>query len=193
MLNLEDIHTLDQLRRAVEAFEDCDLKKHAQNTVFADGNPDSGIVLIGEAPGAQEDSVGRPFVGRSGKLLDSMLATIGLDRSSVYITNTVFWRPPDNRTPTLEEIQSCRPFLLKHLSLIKPKVIVLVGGTAVKAVLRHGEPMAKLRRKWLSFQLENGEDVPMMVMFHPAYVLRNPPAKKEACEDLKMLHEFLHS
>jgi uracil-DNA glycosylase len=191
-MNLDHITTLEQLRAEVEAFEGCTLKASATRTVFADGNPEAKIVLIGEAPGAQEDALGKPFVGRSGQLLDKMMQSIGLDRhntgaDSVYITNTVFWRPPDNRTPTPLETLSCRPFLMKHLELKKPEIIVLVGGTAVKSVLQTKEGMGTFRSRWLEFAVPGLGVVPTLATFHPAYLLRNPPAKKEAWEDLKML------
>jgi DNA polymerase len=191
-MNLDHIKTLEQLRAAVEAFEGCTLKPFATKTVFSDGNPAAKIVLIGEAPGAQEDAVGKPFVGRSGQLLDKMLAAIGLDRhsegsNSVYITNTVFWRPQDNRTPTPAETLSCRPFLMKHLELKKPEIIVLVGGTAVKSMLQTTDGIGKFRNRWLEFEVPGLGKVPTLATFHPAYLLRNPPAKKEAWDDLKML------
>lgn len=191
-MDLGHIRTLQELRTAVEAFEGCSLKPFATRTVFSDGNPKAKIVLIGEAPGAQEDAVGKPFVGRSGQLLDKMLAAIGLDRhadgpNSVYITNTVFWRPEDNRTPTPAETLSCRPFLMKHLELLRPEIIVLVGGTAVKSVLQTTEGIGKFRNRWLGFDVPGLGNVATLATFHPAYLLRNPPAKKEAWEDLKML------
>ncbi|RYG61444.1 MAG: uracil-DNA glycosylase [Alphaproteobacteria bacterium] len=191
-MDLSKITTLEQLRADVEAFEGCTLKAGATRTVFSDGNPKAKIVLIGEAPGAQEDALGKPFVGRSGQLLDKMMQSIGLERhsegkNSVYITNTVFWRPPDNRTPTPAEILSCRPYLMKHLALIKPEIIVLVGGTAVKSVLQSKEAMGSLRQRWLDFDVDGFGRVPTLATFHPAYLLRNPPAKKDAWEDLKML------
>ena len=191
-MNLDNITTLEQLRAAVEAFEGCTLKPFATRAVFSDGNPAAKIVLIGEAPGAQEDAVGKPFVGRSGQLLDKMMESIGLDRhadgpNSVYITNTVFWRPEDNRTPTPVETLSCRPFLMKHLELKKPEIIVLVGGTAVKSVLQTKEGIGNFRSRWLEFDVPGLGKVLTLATFHPAYLLRNPPAKKEAWEDLAML------
>ncbi|TKW61770.1 MAG: uracil-DNA glycosylase [Blastochloris viridis] len=193
-MDLSHITTLAELRAAVEAFEGCSLKASANRTVFSDGNPQGGIVLIGEAPGAQEDAQGKPFVGRSGQLLDKMLAEINLsrntaDKGGVYITNTVFWRPPDNRTPTPAEILSCRPFLLKHLELLRPKIIVMVGGTAVKAVLQTKDGIGQFRNRWLEFDVPGYGKVPTLATFHPAYLLRNPPAKKEAWADFLMLRE----
>ena len=193
-MDLSTVSTLQGLRAAAEAYEGCPLKAFAQCTVFADGYPQGGIVLIGEAPGAQEDAVGKPFVGRSGQLLDKMLAEIGLSRHTegqggVYITNTVFWRPPDNRTPTQTEILSCWPFLLKHLELLRPKIIVMVGGTAVKAVLQTDKGIGQFRSRWLEFEVPHVGKVPTLATFHPAYLLRNPPAKKEAWADFLMLRE----
>lgn len=188
-MDLGHVGTLEELRAAVEAFQGCPLRQYATRTVFADGNPASGIMLIGEAPGAQEDLVGKPFVGRSGQLLDKMLLAIGLDRTSVYITNTIFWRPPDNRTPTPAETATCRPFLLKHVEIMKPQIIVLVGGTAAKTVLQTVEGIGVLRaKKWMKFNVPGlAEPIDMMATFHPAYLLRNPPAKPDAWEDLKRL------
>lgn len=189
-MDLSHLATLDQLHEAIRAFEGCTLKASATRTVIGDGNPHGGIVLIGEAPGAEEDRQGIPFVGRSGKLLDQMLAAIGLSRQTVYITNTVFWRPPDNRTPTPAEVASCRPFLDRHLSLLHPKLLLLVGGTAAKTVLNTEEGIGKLRRRW--HQVANPYlPAPLLALptFHPAYLLRNPPAKKDAWEDLKMFRD----
>lgn len=188
-MELGHITNLADLLAEVEAFQGCPLRKYATRTVFADGNPEGGIVLIGEAPGAQEDAIGKPFVGRSGQLLDKMLLSIGLDRTKVYITNTIFWRPPDNRTPTPAETATCRPFLMRHLALAKPKIIVLVGGTAAKTVLQSTDSMARLRKRWMAFDVPGLGAVDMMATFHPAYLLRNPPAKKDAWEDLQMLRD----
>lgn len=195
-MNLDHVRTLDELRAAIVAFDGCGLKYSATQMVFADGDPGAGIVVIGEAPGANEDAVGKPFVGRSGQLLDKMLGSIGLERArkgagGVYITNAVFWRPPDNRTPTPQEIAACRPFLLKHLELIKPQVIVLVGGTALKAVLQTKLPMAHYRQTWFDFEVPNRGAVATTATFHPAYLLRNPPAKSEAQQDFEMIRKKL--
>lgn len=193
--DLGSISTLDALRAEVEAFQGCTLRTAATRTVFSAGNPKARIMLIGEAPGAQEDAQGVPFVGRSGQLLDKMLASIGLFRTSddpatsVYITNTVFWRPPDNRTPTPAETASCRPFLIKHIALVAPALLVLVGGTAAKAVLQTPESMGRLRRHWHAFDVPGLGAVPTLATFHPAYLLRNPPAKKDAWDDLLFLHD----
>lgn len=187
-MNLSHLTTLEDLYAFIKAYEGCPLKANATNTVIGDGNPAADIVLIGEAPGAEEDRQGKPFVGRSGKLLDQMLEAIGLNRRSVYITNTVFWRPPDNRTPTPAEVASCRPLMDKHLALLKPKLLLLVGGTASKAVLKTETGITKLRLRWHNVDVPGLADpIPALPTFHPAFLLRNPPAKKDAWEDLKLL------
>lgn len=179
--------TLDELKAAVEAFEGCALKVTAKNTVFADGHPGASVMLIGEAPGRDEDLQGLPFVGRSGHLLDRMLNSIGLDRStSAYITNVIFWRPPGNRPPTPEEAAICAPFLLRHIELQQPKVLVLLGGTPVKHVLQVEEGITKIRGRWGHFAV-NGLEIPALPTFHPAYLLRQPAAKRQAWQDLLSL------
>jgi uracil-DNA glycosylase family 4 len=184
--------TLAELRAALEAFEGCALKHTATQLVFADGTLDAPVCVIGEAPGAEEDKQGKPFVGRSGQLLDNMLASIGLTRTkNVYITNAVNWRPPNNRPPTGAEIAACRPFLRRHLALAKPAVLLLVGRTAAKAVLEDDSPMNAMRQNWLSYTGEGGQTIPTLVTFHPAYILRNPAAKPEMQADLKFLQAWL--
>lgn len=187
---LAHLTTLAQLREAIESFQGCALRTPATRTVMCDGNPQAKIMLIGEAPGAEEDKQGKPFVGRSGQLLDQMLKAIGLDRTTVYITNTVFWRPPENRTPTPAETASCRPLLDRHIALVNPSLILLVGGTAAKTVLQTDTGITRLRQHWHG--LKNpylSQPVPCLPTFHPAYLLRNPPAKKDAWEDLKLLRD----
>ena len=176
--------SLDELLNAIRAFDGCPLKRTATTTCICDGNPDSGIMVIGEAPGAEEDRKGKPFVGPAGWLLDRMLATIGLDRSSVYITNTLYWRPPGNRTPTPEEIAVCLPFLERQVELIRPKILVFAGGTAVKAMFSTSEGITRLRGRWFRRELPDGEAVPAIAMFHPAYLLRQPARKRESWHDL---------
>jgi uracil-DNA glycosylase len=176
--------TLDELRAAVEAFEGCQLKVTAKHTVFADGHQGAPVMLIGEAPGRDEDLQGVPFVGRSGQLLDRMLNAIGLDRAtSAYITNVIFWRPPGNRPPTPEEAAICAPFLIRHIELKQPKVLVLLGGTPVKHVLNIEEGITRTRGRWGRYLL-NGVEIPALPTFHPAYLLRQPAAKKQAWQDL---------
>ena len=185
--------TLPDLRAAVEAFEGCALKETATHTVFADGADGARAMFIGEAPGADEDRIGRPFVGVSGQLLDRMLAAIGLSRSlNAYITNILFWRPPGNREPSSEEIALCLPFVMRHIELVRPKVLVFLGGPSAKTLLGRAEGITRLRGKWQEFRtqgmLERGEPpIAAMAMFHPAYLLRTPGAKREAWRDLMAL------
>ncbi len=183
--------TLDGLRAAIEGFEFCDLKRGARSTVFADGNPQAAVMVIGEAPGRDEDIKGRPFVGRAGKLLDRMFAAIGLGRdsadsaSAVYITNILPWRPPQNRDPRPEEIAMMLPFARRHIALVAPEVLVLMGNISCQALLgRRG--ITRLRGNWTA-----AEGRPALPMFHPAYLLRNPHAKREAWQDLLMLQSRL--
>lgn len=179
--------SLEALKKLVEEFDGCDLKRGAQNTVFADGNPNSEIMFIGEAPGANEDEQGIPFCGQSGKLLDNIIAAIGLSRDkNAYITNTVFWRPPANRKPTNEEIAICRPFVKKHIALVKPKLIILVGSTAVESLLEIDAPITKLRGTYFDYTNEflGGKAIRTTAIFHPSYLLRQPAHKKTMWFDL---------
>ena len=169
--------SLEALREVMLRFEGCNLKKTATQLVFADGNPAARVMLIGEAPGREEDLDGRPFVGRSGKLLDRMLAAIGLDRSSVYIVNVVPWRPPGNRTPSAQETEICRPFLTRQIELVDPAVLVSLGGPAAKALTGSADGILKLRGKWQSYRVGERE-VP--VPRHPAPGLSPAPAAAEA-------------
>lgn len=174
--------TLDDLRQALETFDGCALKSSASRLVFADGTPGSDIMLIGEAPGREEDRQGKPFVGRSGQLLDRMLAGIGLTRQNVYITNIVPWRPPLNRKPELSEIQVCLPFLLRHIELAAPKVVMTLGGTATQHLLGESAGIMQMRGRW--FELQVGKlTVPVMPTLHPAYLLRTPAQKRQAWRD----------
>lgn len=185
---------LEELRHAVMNFDLCDLKKGAKNTVFADGAPSAKIMLLGEAPGATEDEKSIPFCGESGMLLDEMLASIGLSRKeNVYISNTVFWRPPANRAPTKEEISICKPFVEKHISLINPSAIILVGGTAAKSLLGDHVQISKIRKEYYQYKnqyLKNS--IVITGIFHPAYLLRSPLNKKDSWFDLlKIKQKFL--
>lgn len=184
--------SLEALRAAIEAFDGCALKKTATQTVFADGNPDSGVMLIGEAPGAEEDKQGIPFCGASGKLLDKMFESIQLPRSAFYITNSIFWRPPGNRTPSPEEIAICRPFVEKHIALIKPRVLVLIGASATKALLNTDVGITRLRGKSYSYK-NDYLDAPItsFVTFHPSFLLRQSAAKRLAWHDLLAIEAFL--
>jgi uracil-DNA glycosylase len=187
-----DAGTVEALAAAVAAFDGCTLKRTATNTVFADGNPNGSVMIIGEGPGADEDRIGRPFVGRAGQLLDRMLAAIGLDRSSVLITNVVYWRPPGNRTPTAAEIASCLPFVLRHIALVRPKVLVLCGGTAAGALLPQGQGITRLRGRWFDLAVPGlDRPVPTLPMFHPSFLLRTPERKREAWRDLLSLRARL--
>jgi uracil-DNA glycosylase family 4 len=184
--------TVDALAAMVAGFDGCSLKRTATNTVFADGNPVGPVMIIGEGPGADEDRIGRPFVGRAGQLLDRMLAAIGLDRGSVMITNVVYWRPPGNRTPTAVEIASCLPFVLRHIALVKPKVLVLCGGTAAGALLPQGQGITRLRGRWFDLAVPGlDRPVPTLPMFHPSFLLRAPERKREAWRDLLSLRARL--
>jgi len=174
--------TLEELKAAITAFEGCPLKKTAMNTVFADGNPDSGLMFVGEAPGAEEDRKGLPFVGRAGMLLDKMLAAIGRDRSSAYISNILPWRPPGNRTPTPNETTICLPFIARHIELAKPKVIVFLGGTAAGTLLDRREGITKLRGRWFTYESAAGP-IQALPTYHPAYLLRQPALKQFAWKD----------
>ena len=172
--------SLAELEAALAAFDGCGLKETALSLCFADGNPAARLMLIGEAPGAEEDRLGKPFVGASGKLLDRMLATIGLDRQSVYITNVIYWRPPGNRSPTQAEIAACQPFLERQIALLEPDLIVFVGGIAARALLGVNEGVTKLRGRRFTYLTQGGRSIPALVMFHPAYLLRTPAQKRLA-------------
>lgn len=171
--------TLAQLKEIVQNFDGCPLKLTATNTVFADGSEKAKIMLIGEAPGANEDLEGIPFCGQSGKLLNNILLSIGLKREDVYITNTVFWRPPANRRPTAEELNICRPFVEKHIALLNPEVILLVGATAVEALLGAEASMHEIRADYKDYKNQYMDKViKTAVIFHPSYLLRQPQKKK---------------
>lgn len=181
--------SLAELRAALEAFDGCPLKVTATNLVFADGVDQADVMVIGEAPGADEDRQGKPFVGVSGQLLDRMLGFIGLDRgTNVHITNVLYWRPPGNRTPTDAEVAACRPFVERHIQLVAPKVILLVGGKSAKSLIGTEQGITKLRGKWVEVA-PGGElgPVPAVPTFHPAYLLRNPAMKRFAWRDLLAL------
>src|ERR1700722_13273091 len=180
--------TIEALAALVAGFDACPLKRTATNTVFADGNPAAPVMIIGEAPGADEDRLGKPFVGRAGQLLDRMLAGIGLDRSGVQITNVIYWRPPGNRKPATAEIASCLPFVLRHIALSRPKGLVLAGGTAATSLLDTTEGITRLRGRWFNLAVPGIETpLPTLPMFHPAFLLRSPERKREAWRDLLAL------
>ena len=175
--------TLSELRDAISGFDGCNLKFTAKSTVFSDGNPEAKIMLIGEAPGRDEDTQGIPFVGRSGQLLNKMLAAIGLDRENVYITNVIPWRPPGNRTPTPQETEICRPFIERHIALVKPDLLLLIGGSSAKTLLKTTKGIMSLRGRWHDCEFGD-HSIPAMPMFHPAYLLRQPAQKRMAWNDL---------
>lgn len=181
--------TIDALRAALERFDGCALRRTATHLVFADGTAGAPLMVVGEAPGADEDRVGRPFVGVSGQLLDRMLAAIGHERNSnVFISNVIFWRPPGNRKPTTEELATCLPFIERLIVLARPKVLLLAGATAAGSLLRTAEAVSRLRGRWIDFTpAGSGAPVPTLVTYHPAYLLRTPLAKREAWRDLLAL------
>ncbi len=186
--------TRDELRAALAAFDGCALSATATNLVFADGNPDSGLMLIGEGPGAEEDRAGKPFVGAAGQLLDRMLASIGLDRTQYLITNLLPWRPPGNRNPTEAEVQICLPFLLRHIALVQPRRIVLLGAFASQSVLASKTGITRLRGRWAEAVIPGlDKPVPALPMLHPAYLLRNAAAKREAWADWLALRRAIDS
>lgn len=174
--------TLGELKMALENFDGCSLKSVAQHTVFADGRPDAKIMVIGEAPGADEDMLGLPFVGISGQLLDRMLASIDLFRTeNVYITNVIPWRPPGNRKPTPQEVAICLPFIIRHIELVKPEILVLFGGAAASAMLNRTSPIGQLRGRWYEYSERR---IPTLATYHPAFLLRTPSHKREVWKDL---------
>ena len=188
----EGCSTLAELEAAIRGFEGCALKRTAKNTVFADGTPGAPVMIVGEAPGADEDRLGKPFVGVSGQLMDRMMGAIGLTRDGgFYITNILFWRPPGNRTPTTTEQGMCLAFTRRHIELAKPKVLVLAGGVAVKAVLDTTEGITRLRGKWTGYTLDDGSVIPTMPTFHPAYLLRTPASKRQSWQDLLAIDKKL--
>ena len=183
--------TLDELAFALESFEGCSLKKTAKSTVFSDGVSSARIMLVGEAPGQDEDRTGKPFIGRSGQLLDAMMATIGLSRAdNLYIANVIPWRPPGNRAPSVEELETCKPFIMRQIELVAPEIIVLVGGTSAKTLLNTETGITRLRGKWQTLEI-GGRDIPALPFFHPAYVLRRPETKIDVWADLCALKQKL--
>ncbi|MFM8746580.1 MAG: uracil-DNA glycosylase [Aestuariivirga sp.] len=188
--------SLGEIEAALDRFDACPLKKTATRLCFADGNPAARVMLVGEAPGRDEDIQGKPFVGRSGQLLDRMLAAIGLSRqaadreSAVFITNTIFWRPPGNRTPTEAETQMCLPFLLRAIELQKPDFIVCLGATPAHRLTGRNDGILKLRGKWVTANV-SGRNIPLLPTLHPAYLLRQPAQKRLAWRDLLSLREML--
>lgn len=184
--------TVEELREQVTHFDGCSLRTTAMNLVFADGNPSSSLMFVGEAPGEEEDRQGKPFVGASGQLFDRMLAAAGIARADIYITNILFWRPPGNRTPTDAEIAACLPFVEHHIALIKPKILIPLGGVAAKTLLRTKDGITRLRGKWTTYAppAEEGQEtppIPCLPIYHPAYLLRQAIAKRQAWNDVLLL------
>ena len=178
----------DDLRKIISKCEQCDLHKTRNKTVFGSGQLNSKIMIIGEAPGKDEDEQGEPFIGRAGKLLDAFLQSIDLSREKVFITNTVKCRPPDNRNPSLDELNQCSSFLNSQINAIRPKVLILLGKVAANSLLDNDSPMSDLRQKKLFI---DNHDIPVIVFYHPAYILRSPLKKSEVWEDLKYLNNIL--
>lgn len=192
--------TLDDLKRVICEFSGLAITKTATNTVFSDGLPGASVMIVGEAPGADEDRMGRPFVGVSGQLLDRMFACIGLSRTetdpekALYISNILNWRPPGNRTPVPAEIETCLPFIERHIALAAPKLLILAGGVSAKALLGREESVSRLRNVWHAYRprtegVSSGEPIPTLVTFHPAYLLRSPAQKRAAWGDLLRISE----
>ena len=192
--DFDALTTLEDLKSALQAFDGCALKKTASNLVFADGNPAADIMLIGEAPGRDEDRMGLPFVGAAGQLLDRMLKSIGMDRQNVYITNILPWRPPGNRTPSPEETQLLWPFLRRHIQLKAPKIIFALGGSSAKLLLNTQTGILKLRGQMQEIDFSDAGDgsllIPVLPSLHPAYLLRAPNMKKQAFLDLLQLQKY---
>jgi len=183
--------TLEQLKQVMLAFEGCDLKKSAMNLVFSDGNPKGPVMLVGEAPGADEDRQGLPFVGQSGQLLDKVLKTVGLDRTNTYISNIIPWRPPGNRPPTTQEIAMCQPFIQRHIELVRPKILVFLGGVAAKTLLNSNEGIMRLRGIWRDYVIQDGSTIKALATFHPAYLLRSPGQKALMWQDFLKVEKAL--
>jgi uracil-DNA glycosylase len=188
---LAGITSLADLQSAMAKLDDCPLKHTASNLCFADGNPGARLMIIGEAPGRDEDRMGVPFVGADGQLLDKMIASIGLDRASVYLTNLLPWRPPGNRSPTDEETAMLLPWLFRHVQLAKPEFVLLLGGAAAKLVLGSHDGIMKLRGRWRDVDFGDGVLRPVLASLHPAYLLRSPAQKRLAFEDLLLLAKRL--
>jgi DNA polymerase len=182
--------SLEELRRILESFEGCELKRHAKQLVFADGNPEARLMFVGEAPGREEDLEGLPFVGRSGKLLDLMIKAIGLDRTTSYIANIIPWRPPGNRTPTPQESQICLPFILRQIELVDPDILVCLGGPSSQTLLGFTDGIMKTRGRWVTFNTGT-RDIRAIPTLHPAYLLRQPLHKRLAWRDFLAIKKAL--
>ncbi|MDQ4136911.1 MAG: uracil-DNA glycosylase, partial [Pseudomonadota bacterium] len=183
--------SLEELEALLAGFDGCALKFSAKNLAFADGNPAGRVMLVGEAPGAAEDRIGKPFMGRSGQLLDRMLKAIGLDRSQVYIANVVPWRPPGNRTPTPQEIAVCKPFITRQIELADPEFLVCLGGPAAQNLLNLKDGILKSRGRWFTYRTEDGREIRALPTLHPAYLLRQPLQKRLGWRDFQALRRAL--
>ena len=187
-ISADKAENLERLKKSIGAIKNCSLKSSATNIVFCDGNPKSKIMLVGEAPGSNEDQEGLPFVGRAGALLDKMLASINLNRKNVYISNIINYRPPENRRPTDEEVNRYMPFIKKHIEIINPKILVLLGSTAMNALIGNDVVISKARGKWIDKEFGSCK-TSIIVTFHPAFLMRQPAQKKMAWIDLKMIRD----
>jgi len=186
-----DARSLEELEAILAAFDGCALKFSAKNLAFADGNPNGRVMLVGEAPGADEDRIGKPFMGRSGQLLDRMLAAVGLDRSQVYVANIVPWRPPGNRTPTPQEIAICRPFIARQIELASPEFLLCLGGPAAQNLLNVKDGILRTRGRWFTYKTEDGREIRALPTLHPAYLLRQPLQKRLGWRDFTALRRAL--
>ena len=187
-ISANKVENLERLKKSIGAIKNCSLKSSATNIVFCDGNPKSKIMLVGEAPGSNEDQEGLPFVGRAGALLDKMLASINLNRKNVYISNIINYRPPENRRPTDEEVNRYMPFIKKHIEIINPKILVLLGSTAMNALIGNDIVISKARGKWIDKEFGSCK-TSVIITFHPAFLMRQPAQKKMAWIDLKMIRD----
>ena len=187
-ISADKAENLERLKKAIGAIKNCSLKSSATNIVFCDGNPKSKIMLVGEAPGSNEDQEGLPFVGRAGALLDKMLASINLNRKNIYISNIINYRPPENRRPTDEEVNRYMPFIKKHIEIINPKILVLLGSTAMNALIGNDIVISKARGKWIDKEFGSCK-TSVIITFHPAFLMRQPAQKKMAWIDLKMIRD----
>ena len=188
VISADKTDDLKKLKKSINEIKNCSLKNNATNMVFSDGNPKSKIMIIGEAPGANEDEEGLPFVGRAGALLDKMLAAIDLDRKKVYISNIINYRPPENRRPTDQEIKRYLPFITRHIEIINPKILVLLGSTAMNALIGKDIVISKMRGKWMEKKFGRCK-TSVIITFHPAFLMRQPAQKKMAWIDLKMIRD----
>jgi len=179
---------LQELKQSINIIKNCELKKNSANIVFSDGNPNAKIMIIGEGPGANEDLEGVPFIGRTGELLDKMLSSVNLDRDNVYITNVVNYRPPENRNPTEEEIARYLPYLIKHIEIINPKILILLGSAALNAIIGSSQIISDARGKWIDKKIGKCS-TSVIASFHPAFLMRQPDQKKLSWVDLKMIRK----